>query len=160
MLLATDWTSPIGTQFGRSLGATTHQFTDNLSMARGSHILKAGLNLSLGTQSNNTLGDNGNSTGIYPNVFFGRNFGNVPDASIGPPPNAISPADRVRFENLYNDLLGRMAQVRQVFSSDLVQFRPPGTARVRNFRTREAGIFLQDDWKVRRNLTINFGIAL
>ena len=63
---------------------------------RRSHLVKTGLNWRIGTQWNDTLGDNGSSTGIYSNVFFGRNFGNVPAASIGPPPSAISGADRGR----------------------------------------------------------------
>src|SRR5207247_2957363 len=115
-------------------------------------------NLRFTRQTNDTQGDNGNSTGIYANVFMGRNFGNAPAASIGPLASAISAAGRANFETLYNDLLGSMAQVRQVFYSNLAQFQPPGTARVRDFRSREYGYFVQDDWKVRRNLTLNLGL--
>jgi class 3 adenylate cyclase len=82
MLIATSWTNPLNTQFARSVGATNHELTDNLSMARGSHLLKIGWNLRFGRQSNNTQGDNGTAVGIYPNVLFGRT--NAPVASSIP----------------------------------------------------------------------------
>ena len=121
MLIATSWTSPLNTQFARSVGATSHEFTDNLSMARGPHLLKIGWNVRFGRQSNNTQGDNGSGIGIYPNVLFGRGFGNAPAASIGPPPaSAISVTDLSRFSSFYLTTRqnGCTVQAFQVFDRD------------------------------------------
>src|SRR5207253_4453977 len=140
MFIASSWTSPLGTQFEQGIGATSHELTDNLSILRGSHLFKMGLNGRFTTQASY------NQAGIYPNVTFGRASGNVPPESIGPPAGAISAPDRAAFELLYNDLLGRMAQIQQTFYSDLQQFQTAGTARLRDYRTHEYSYFLQDDW--------------
>jgi hypothetical protein len=152
MLNPNSFATPLSTSFGSSGGAVSHELTDNVSTVRGPHLLKAGLNSSFVRMPSTGL------SGIYPDAFFGRNFGNIPAVSIGPPASAISSADRARFELLYNDLLAKITRVSQTFYSDLRQFQLPGTARVRNFRTRDYGFFVQDDWKVRRNLTLNLGL--
>jgi hypothetical protein len=96
--------------------------------------------------------------GIYPNVFLGRNFGNAPPSAIGPSGAVISAPDRATFETLYNHLLGRVESVSQTFNSNLETVQPPGTPRVRNNRFVEYAGFVQDDWRIARNLTLNLGL--
>jgi len=153
MLSANLWTNPVSTLFASSEPVALNELTDNLSLVRGHHLLKFGANWHFASLSQST--DNG----IYANVFLGRNSGNVPPSAIGPPiGSVISTTDRILFENLYNDLLGRMAQVGQTFYSNLEQFQPAGSPRVRNYRVSEYGYFLQDDWKMNRNVTLNLGL--
>jgi hypothetical protein len=85
------------------------------------------------------------------------NGNNVP-AGIGPQPGTIAQADLQRFGDFYNNLLGRMSSVTRTFYSDLSMFLGPGVARERNFRAPEVHGFVQDDWRVRRNLALNLGI--
>jgi hypothetical protein len=57
-------------------------------------------------------------SGIWPDVRFTTSNGNDL-VTIGPSgKETISDADRQRFANLYDDLLGRMSQVTQTFYSD------------------------------------------
>ncbi len=86
--------------------------------------------------------------------------GNAPPASIGPSGAIISVADRSRFENLYNDLLGRPGRVTQTFYSNLKEFQPAGSPRARHFEMLEHAEFVQDDWKLRSDLRVSEGIPL
>ncbi|MFN0168394.1 MAG: TonB-dependent receptor [Bryobacteraceae bacterium] len=152
MLLANSWTDPLLPLFPQSRQQAVRQITDSLTIVHGKHTFKGGLDWRFtGQWSSNDLG-------IWPNVTFANTDGNAPPA-IGPSGAAvISPADRQRFENLYNDLLGRVNRATQTFYSDLEKFQPAGTPRVRDHRFREYGYFFQDDWKLHPRLVLNLGV--
>ena len=151
MLLANSWTDPLNPAFGNGREQPMSQITENLTIVHGKHTLKGGLDWRFTRQWSYT------DAGIYPNVTFARSSGNVPPPNIGPS-GSISSADRQTFENLYNNLLGRISQVTQTFYSDLEKFQPPGTARVRDQRFHEYGYFFQDDWKLHPRLVLNVGL--
>ena len=70
-----------------------------------------------------------------------------------------SPArDRTTFDNLYNDLLGRIESVSQTFNSSLTSVSPAGTPSTQNYAFKEYAGFIQDDWRIRPNLTLNLGL--
>jgi hypothetical protein len=97
-----------------------------------------------------------NDAGIYPNVSLSTANGNLPISPANLP--ALSATQLTTFQGLYNDLLGRVSSVTQTFYSNLNTFQAPGTPRVRNFDFHEYGFFAQDDWRVRRNLTLTYGL--
>src|SRR5205085_935390 len=80
---------------------------------------------------------------IWPNLVVNQNNGNAAPGSIGPSGAQISSADRQRFDNLYNDLLGRIGSIQTTFYSDLSTFQP-GKPRVRNFIFRDYGYYFKD----------------
>jgi hypothetical protein len=152
MISATEWTNPLNPQFPHRAASTTYELTDHVSHVFHSHTFKAGADIRLlHIENTGSMSDP-----IYPTVLMNDDNGNAPSA-IGPMVG-ISTADRQTFENLYNQLLGRISSVQQIFYSDLRDFLPAGTTRVRNYRSHEYHAFVQDDWKVRRNLTLNVGL--
>jgi hypothetical protein len=151
MFISNDYTDPLNPAFAQGRNSPVTEFTDNLTHIVGKHTLKAGANF------RHTLQTGFNDQGIYPNVTFSAtNNGNTPPASVGPA--GLSSVDRTRFNNLYNEILGRVDQNTETFLSNLKTFQAPGTTRQRDYTLNEQGYFVQDDWRVLRNLTFNLGL--
>ncbi len=147
------FTNPIPTGTGSRRNSPVNQITDNVSLLRGTHSVKVGIRYSLTTQFQSS------DAGIWPTYALARASGKTPPSSIGPSGAAtIATADRQRFENLYNDLLGRLSSTSTTFYSDLKTFQPAATPRVRNFKLPDYGLYFQDDWRVRSNFTVNIGV--
>jgi hypothetical protein len=151
MLIANSWTDPVYTGFPRTFNSPVLEISDYFSQSRDVHTLKYGGTFRR-TEQNSV-----DFNGVYPNVTFGRSEGNAP--SVGPSGvTAISSADRATFENLYNDLLGRMESVSQTFNSSLGSMLPAGTAKTRGYNFTEVSAFFQDDWRIRPTFTLNLGV--
>ncbi|MGH9661171.1 MAG: TonB-dependent receptor, partial [Bryobacteraceae bacterium] len=149
----TIWTNPLHVGTGSDRNSPVRQFTDNLSVLRGRHSFKTGLSFRFTKQYETS------QAGIYPNITFTRANGNTPPGTIGPSGAAvIASADRTRFEDLYNHLLGRANQITTTFYGDSEKFQPAGSPRLRNFYFHDYAYFFQDDWRLLPNLTLNLGL--
>ena len=144
------YTNPILPNFAQGRNSPVLDMSDSITKIWGKHVFKAGFSF------RNTLQYGYNDGGIYPNVSLATSNGNLVASTFGP--QGLSSTLRTRFEQLYNDVLGRMDRVVQSYYSDLKAFQGPGVSRVRNFTLNESGYFFQDDWKVARNFTINAGM--
>jgi hypothetical protein len=150
MLIANSWSNPLNPSFPRSFGAKIFEISDYFSHSRSAHTFKFGFNFRRTVQNSTDYG------GVWPNVTLGTTMGNNP--SVGPSGVAgISSIDRQRFEALYNDLLGRIESVSQTFNSSLTSVSPAGTPRKRDYLFNEFAGFVQDDWRITDNLTLNLG---
>lgn len=153
MLIVNSYTSPLDPSFPRSENIPTFEIMDNLSHSRRHHFFKYGLSF------RRILQHSIDYNGVYPDITLGIDHGNAPSSSIGPSEHVdISATDRILFENIYNDLLGRVESVQQTFNSSLTSVLPAGTGRERSYATQEYAMFFQDNWRARPNLTINFGL--
>lgn len=144
------FTTPIETAFAQGRNSPVNEYTDNVTKVHGNHTFKWGGQL----RFTDEFGFN--DAGIYPNISLSTANGNLPPASVGP--GGLTATQLTAFQNLYNDLLGRISSVTQTFYSNLNTFQAAGTPRDRNFIFHEYGFFGQDDWRVTRKLTINAGL--
>ncbi len=138
------------TGFTQGRNSPVNDFTENLTKVWGKHTFKGGANVRFTKQ----YGYNYN--GVYPTLTSTTGNGNSVPTSIGPA--GLTTSQRSTFENLYNDVLGRIDQVTETFYSNLQTFQSAGSPRVRNFTLHESGYFFQDDWRVSRRLTLNLGL--
>ncbi len=153
-IIPNTWTNPILAAFPQARNSPVNQFTDNLTWVRHNHTFKFGVN----TEWTDEFGTN--SAGIFPNVSLSASSnGDTPTIpGFNTASTNIAASDLTRLQGYYNNLLDRVSSITTTYYSNLKTFQPAGSQRVRNFEYHEVGAFAQDDWKVRRNLTINAGV--
>jgi hypothetical protein len=146
-------TSPYATGTGEDpQGRITpvYQASDKLSWLRGRHALKAGIELRLVDENSF------HAFNVIPRVTLGT--GNVGAQNITTI-NGIG-ANGALASNLLTTLAGSVGGATQMFYSpggSNPQYLPFGQEQ-HTWDTREWGAYVQDDIKVRNNLTINLGI--
>jgi hypothetical protein len=139
---------------------TTYQVVDNITTVKGSHTFRGGLNLRF--QKHDDIRSTVGGFSTNPQVTFSRTVNPVP-ASFNLPAttgvNAINNADRNNLQSAINDLLGRVGNIQQSFvaASDSA-YAAPGTLFLFDSRYNEYDFFIQDTWKMRSNLTFDYGL--
>ena len=139
---------------------TTWQFVDNVSFVAGAHTWRGGINFRFQKHADIRSSVGGLNTNLQ--VNFSRTV-NTPGAAFNVPattgPNAINANDRNTFLSAINDLLGRVGTISQAFvaQSDAA-FAPAGTLFLFDARYNEYDFYIQDTWKIRPNLTFDYGL--
>uniref|UniRef100_Q029C2 TonB-dependent receptor, plug n=1 Tax=Solibacter usitatus (strain Ellin6076) TaxID=234267 RepID=Q029C2_SOLUE len=146
---------------------TTPQFIDNLSVIRGSHVIKVGANARL-YEHNDQRGQPG-GINVTPSLQFsattrpptGFNTPALSSASSG----GINATDNTRLLGAINDVLGIPARLGQVFLGDIkanayLPFLSGNAVTLwdQGVRIKQYDFYAQDEWRLRRNLVLNYGL--
>jgi hypothetical protein len=151
------YTIPLGYYYNNARELRTLQFVDNFSWIKGKHAIKFGTNIRL-VQHLDTRGSIGGQNSS-PIAALTTGTNNAVDPNAFNLPSGIQQAnDRPALENMINFLLGRVNTVAQGFVAKGNQF----TTGTFDFDSRfyEFDFYVQDTWKVSKNLTIDYGLRL
>jgi hypothetical protein len=150
-------TSPRINGVGNLRALTTIQFVDNLSYIHAKHAFKFGTNI----RYQRHIDDRG-SIGNFnanPIVFFDTDVNPVDPTAFNLPNNIEQSQDLPTLQSAINNLLGRVGKIQQgLVAQNANTFAPPGTHLRDDFRMPEYDFYAQDTWKIRPNLTIDFGL--
>jgi hypothetical protein len=139
---------------------TTPQILNNFSIVRGSHQMRMGFNFRF-YQHNDQRGQPG-GVNVTPVLSFSR--------TIRPPagfdiPRTMNSLDSNNLQQAINELLGIPARLTQVFLGDLrsdrfLPFRSGDSVTLwaQGQRLKQYNFYVQDEWKLRRNVTVNYGV--
>lgn len=136
----------------------TTQFVDNFSVIASSHTLRFGTNLRFQTHIDDRSSVAGASTAVQANLSAGVNIVDINTFGLTSLTGLNVSADRPRLQSMINDLLGRVGSLSQAFVATGAQYGPPGTRFLYTAKYPELDFYGQDTWKVRPNLTIDYGM--
>jgi len=140
--------------FGNNRKVRTAQIVDNLSWIKGAHAIKLGMNIRLQRQ----VDDRGTVGGLNanPSVNFSTTINPVDPAAFGLPADINTAFDRPSLQSNINFLLGRAGQRSVGFVAAGDKFVPGRFAFITDYP--EYDLYIQDTWKVKKNLTVDFGL--
>jgi hypothetical protein len=136
---------------------TVNQIIDNMAIPKGAHTFRMGVDFQ------ELFADTFNDAGIHPTVTLGTNSQNsngvtAPDFPLLPA-GATGTATVTRASNVFADITGFLASAQatvNVTSPDSGFVK--GATRARIFKQRDLALYVQDQWRARPNLSLNFGV--
>lgn len=128
------------------------QFTDNVTVLRGNHTFKTGIEV------RNPWVRRYSYTGTLPNIDFSTS--NPTGYSQTNNFSGSTSTDYLNARELVNTLTGALGSVTQVFNvvDPASGVAVPGAPEVRRYDNWETNLYFQDSWRFRPNLTLNLGV--
>ena len=160
-----DPVSPSSFTFGMGLAAPfasiseqdrfvlTPTIRDDVTWTRGTHSFEFGGSFKPIKSQSGIVNDFN-----FPTVGLGGLLTSL-DSSLRPATIGAGTARSGNYDSAFAFLLGRYAQVSTNFNYDQdgTPFAP-ATGKHRDYRYNELELYVQDNWRVRNNLTLNFGV--
>jgi hypothetical protein len=131
---------------------SVNQYTDTFAMPKGNHFLQFGVDYQ------RIYAYTFNDAGINQTITLGGNSAN-PTGLLAANFPSISTADFNRAGPIYADLVGLLGSVSQTYNvTSATSGFVAGATRERIFQQQDVAIYGQDQWKAKRNLTLNYGV--
>ncbi len=150
----------LGDSNGQSRRTGTYSLTDGLALARGNHTMKVGGEYRFVFENGFDSFSSRESLGFNPVTDFGINIVDPAPGVTCDPLTGVgcfnNNIDNQVLQDLSGALLGLVTSQSQSQFFNKAGTRTPDDQRA--FRQKEFGIYFQDSWKVRQNLTLNLGI--
>lgn len=135
---------------------STWQVVNNTTYVRGTHTVKGGVNVRY--QRHEDVRGSVGGANVNPQANFSTGVNAVDPVRFGLPTNMNIAVDRDNLQQDINFLLGRVGSLSQGFVSQGTAYAPGGTPFVFDARFPEIDLYVQDNWKLRPNLTIDAGL--
>ena len=151
--------------FSRTRSRTTpvQNLTDDLSWVRGSHTWQFGTNVRIIRNHSVDFSSSFDNAITNPS-FYAGGAGAAQSNAINAffpagSPLRIGPGFTSAVQNAATALIGRFSQYSGVFSFNIDgSLKQLGQPNIRNFATEEYDGYVQDFWKIKRNLTVTAGL--
>ncbi len=150
----TYFSNPYTTATNSRRNSPVKQLSANFTWTKGSHVINFGGNFD---QIN--LWQQSNGTQVVPTITLGVATGDpLANAfTLTTLPNSTA-TQRTEAQQLYAILTGRVSAITRSLSLDPETKKYSNTGAIDRLRQREIAFYLQDSWRVRRNLTVNAGV--
>lgn len=154
-----------GIYYGGSFTLPTHDFVDDLAWNKGNHSFTFGTDIRIVRDASSNLSSS--FSYAIANASWLNTSGIANTTSPFSPDNAGYPAVDPSFDNSYDfPLIGMLGIVTEVNAQYNYHLEPNGTGTplsqgapvVRNWASDEYDLYFGDSWKLRPNLTINYGL--
>jgi hypothetical protein len=133
----------------------TPTIRDDVTWTRGTHTIEFGGSFKPIDSKTGLVNDFN-----FPTIGLGGNLGGL-EAALRPANIASNTNTTItgNYDSAFAFLLGRYAQVNTNFNYDVSgKAFAPGTGKHRDYRYDEFEVYAADSWRVRNNLTLNYGV--
>jgi hypothetical protein len=144
-------TTPDNTFMSQGRNTKVNQYVDNFSWASGKHLFR------FGADFQKIFADTFNDAGINQQINLGTNSAN----GVGFTQGGLggTSAEFTRASSVYVNVVGLLGTSTRTFNvTSPTSGFVPGATRSRLFQERDVALYGQDQWRMRSNLTLNYGV--